>query len=46
LLDIHIQIHYHFSTFFLVLASGTPTVIIGHTSVKLPPAQTSSYATA
>jgi len=46
-IDIHdLRIHYHFLTFFLVLANASPTAASGPPSVKFSPlelAHTSSY---
>jgi len=43
---IHIQIHHHFSSFFLSGSCGPPTVANGPLSAKSSPlAQTSGYAT-
>jgi len=34
---VHIGVHYHFSVFFRVLASGPPTVANGTLQLSLPP---------
>jgi len=45
-IDIHIRIHFHFSTFFWVLASGPTTVTSAGPLLLFPTlAEASNYAT-